>query len=87
MPFVSQVSPEFWEQYNELPAEVQNLSNKAYRLFLADPWHPSLALKKVGPFWSARISLGYRVVGYRRNNEFFWFWIGSHAEYDRLLRG
>jgi len=50
------------------------------------PSHPSLNLKKVGPFWSARISLEYRVLGYRQDREFFWFWIGPHDEYVKIIK-
>ena len=71
MTFHSRVSGEFWEQYNALPAEVQRLADKAYKLFSANPYHPSLALKKVGPYWSARVSLEYRVLGYQQGDEFF----------------
>jgi hypothetical protein len=83
---VSHVSAEFWEQYNALPAEVQRQADKAYRLFTSNPSHPSINLKKVGPFWSARISLEYRVLGYQEDHEFFWFWIGPHDEYDKILK-
>ena len=41
--------------------------------------HPS------DPIFSVRISLGYRAVGVRESDEIVWFWIGSHAEYERLL--
>jgi hypothetical protein len=84
--FVSRVSPDFWERYNALPSEVREQAEKAYRLFSSNPNHPSLGLKKAGPYWSARISIGYRVLGYRRGDEFFWFWIGPHDEYERLLK-
>jgi len=31
------------------------------------------------------VTLGYRAVGLLEDDEITWFWIGSHAEYDRLL--
>jgi hypothetical protein len=30
--------------------------------------------------------LRYRALAVRRGDDFIWFWIGSHAEYDALLR-
>jgi hypothetical protein len=33
-----------------------------------------------------RIGLAYRALGVRDGEEIIWFWIGSHAHYDRLLR-
>jgi hypothetical protein len=31
------------------------------------------------------VTLGYRAVGLMENDEITWFWIGTHAAYDRLL--
>jgi hypothetical protein len=33
-----------------------------------------------------RVTVAYRAVGFLENDEVTWFWIGSHAEYDRLLK-
>jgi hypothetical protein len=35
--------------------------------------------------YSARIGLGYRALGVRQGSTIVWFWIGSHADYDRLV--
>jgi len=32
-----------------------------------------------------RIGRDYRAVGVRHHDEVIWFWIGSHADYERLL--
>jgi hypothetical protein len=85
----SRATPRFWAAYRELPPEVQDLARKAYRLFLENPAHPSLHFKKVhdrDPVYSARVSLGYRAVGLLEDEDITWFWIGSHAQYDRLLK-
>ncbi|WP_442958366.1 ParE family toxin-like protein [Povalibacter sp.] len=47
--------------------------------------HPSIRLKHVGEFWSARVGLHWRAVGTDVENGISWFWIGSHAEYDKLI--
>jgi hypothetical protein len=78
-------SPEFWECYRDLPAEVRDLADKAFSLLQANPRHPSLHFKKVGRFWSARVGLDYRAVAVEAEDGFVWFWIGAHAEYDRLI--
>ena len=39
---------------------------------------------RVGAYWSVRISPGYRALARRRENDLYWFWIGPHAEYDRI---
>ena len=36
--------------------------------------------------YSCRVTLGYRALGLLENEEITWFWIGSHADYDRLLK-
>jgi mRNA-degrading endonuclease RelE of RelBE toxin-antitoxin system len=72
-----------------LPSDIRKQALAAYQLFLADPFHPSLQFKRVGknnPVWSARVGLDYRVLGLRdSDDEIEWFWIGTHAEYDKLI--
>jgi len=80
-------SPEFWACYRALPKDVQELADDKFKLLKAEPRHPSLHLKKVGRLWSARVGLHHRVVGLNAPNHggIAWFWIGTHAEYDKLL--
>jgi hypothetical protein len=76
--------PEFWEHYQRLPEEIQGLADKNYALLKDNPHHPSLRLKKVGAYWSARVGLHYRVLGVEVPEGILWFWIGTHDEYERL---
>jgi len=78
-------SPAFWTCYRALPASVRDLADKAFGLLKADPRHSSLHFKKVGKFWSARVGTHYRSVGAKLPDGVLWFWIGSHAEYDKML--
>jgi len=55
-------TPDFWRRYRALPPEVRELADKNFALLRGDPHHPSLRLKKVGEFWSARVGLHYRVL-------------------------
>ena len=85
----SRATAGFWAAYNELPSEVRNAAQKAYRLFRENPKHPGLQFKKVHdrePVYSVRVTGAYRAVGLLENDEVTWFWIGSHAAYDRLLK-
>jgi hypothetical protein len=85
----SRATPRFWVAYGALPESVQEHARKAYRLFRENPAHPSLQFKKVserGPVYAARVTLDYRTLGVLTGGEVVWFWIGSHAAYDRLLR-
>ncbi|HEX8675403.1 MAG TPA: hypothetical protein VF710_26140 [Longimicrobium sp.] len=39
------------------------------------------------PIYSARVGRHYRALGERQvDDTIVWFWIGSHADYDRILR-
>ncbi len=78
-------SPEFWSCYQALPAEIQKLADKAFSLLKSDPGHSSLHFKKVGRFRSARVGLRYRAVAVEAPDGLLWFWIGTHAEYDKLV--
>jgi hypothetical protein len=35
--------------------------------------------------YSVRITSGYRALGVLEDDVIVWFWIGSHADYDRLI--
>ncbi len=76
---------EFWDCYNKLPSEIQELAKKNYDLLKINPKHKSVRLKKVGDWYSVRVGLGYRALAIVDNGDLIWFWIGSHAEYDNLL--
>ena len=82
------VTPAFREALRRLPKPVQRQARDAYRIFAVAPGHPGLRLKKVRDdpvVVSVRITRGYRALGVRQADEITWFWIGSHADYDRLL--
>lgn len=78
-------SSSFRACYQGLPADVRDLADKNFHLLKADPAHPSLQFKKVGKLWSARVGAHYRALATPIDEGFLWVWIGSHAEYDRLL--
>jgi len=84
----SRTTAGFRKAYAELPERVRHQAREAFRTFQRDPQHPSLRLKPVHPslpIYSARVGLGYRAVATREREAWVWFWIGSHAEYDRLI--
>jgi hypothetical protein len=78
-------SPAFWEAYRHLPESVRALADKNYMLLKQNPQHPSLHLKKMGRFWSVRVGSRYRSLAVEIDGGLLWFWIGSHADYDRLI--
>jgi hypothetical protein len=83
----SRTTRRFRELFAALPKEIQREARDANRLFNANPNHRTLRFKKVEGTrhtYSARVSLGYRVLGILRADVIDWHWIGGHAEYDRL---
>ena len=80
-------SSRFWQCYNSLPESVRELADKNFRLLREDPTHPSLEFKKVGRIRSVRVGLHYRALAVEVDDGFVWFWIGTHADYDRLIAG
>jgi hypothetical protein len=78
-------SPKFWIAYEALPLPVRKLADANYELLKRDPRHPSLQVKKVGRYWSIRVGLRYRALAVDGDGGYLWFWIGSHADYDRMI--
>lgn len=84
----SAISQSFLTLFAALPVDVQALARKNYKLWKENPSHPSLQFKRIGKrteSYSVRIGLAWRVVGVKSNDAIIWFWIGSHADYDKLV--
>lgn len=84
----SRITRSFRLAFDGLPEDVRVRARRAYRLFREKPEHPSLRFKKVADsenIYSVRIGLGYRALGLLEGSTIVWFWIGSHADYDRLI--
>jgi hypothetical protein len=85
----SSVTRDFRAGYDRLPVSVREQAARAYALWKTHPHHPSLQFKRVShsqPIYAARVGLSYRALGLREGDHVYWFWIGSHAEYDELLK-
>ena len=54
-------------------------------LLKENPRHPSLQLKKIDRFWSARVGSRYRALAVEVDAGLLWFWIGSHADYEARI--
>ncbi|MBX9928459.1 MAG: hypothetical protein K2X99_06045 [Gemmatimonadaceae bacterium] len=76
---------EFWSCYRALPAAVRAVADKQFDLLKSDPAHPSLHFKQIGRYRSARVGARYRALAIEVDDGFLWWWIGTHAEYDRLV--
>jgi len=86
---ISRATRNFWKCFRALPAGIQEKAKEAYTLFRDDPWYPSLNFKRVHsslPIYSVRITKDYRAVGTLSGDKIVWFWAGTHAEYNGLLK-
>ena len=84
----SYITDDFTDCFEKLPDSVKRQARKAYQLWKKDMYYPSLQFKRVNnrePIYSVRIGRGWRVLGLIEGNAIMWFWIGSHADYDKLL--
>jgi hypothetical protein len=84
---ISRTHARFWDCFQALPQDTQHLARAKYRLWEQDCFHPSLHFKLLKEdVWSVRINPTYRALGRRKGSLVVWFWIGSHSEYDKVLK-
>lgn len=84
----SRTTRRFRHLLGALPAHRRTQARDACALFRQHPSHPGLRFKKAHadtPAYSARVGMGYRALGALDGDTVVWFWIGSHADYDKLL--
>ena len=85
----SGTTPEFWKHYRQLPEPIQRLADKNYKLWIENPRHPSIHFKKIAgheTLHSARVGDHYRTIAHVEGSSVVWTWIGSHEEYNKLVR-
>ena len=84
----SQALPQFWKLYRRLPRTIRQRAAKTYRLWREHPESRGLQFKRVGnrrAVYSVRITDAYRVLGLVDGDTIYWFWIGPHDEYERVI--
>ncbi|BAY83008.1 hypothetical protein NIES267_24940 [Calothrix parasitica NIES-267] len=83
----SLTTPDFWEAYAVLSPKIKEQAKKAYQLWKNNQFHPSLHFKKVGDnLSSARITANYGALALKQGDDYYWIWIGSHNDYEELIR-
>jgi len=82
----SSVTNSFRALFQRQPPAIQALACKNFRLWQRNPHHPSLRFKKVRGYWTARVGADCRVVGLLEGDTLYWFWIGTHDEYETLIK-
>jgi mRNA-degrading endonuclease RelE of RelBE toxin-antitoxin system len=81
---------EFWKEYRALPADIRERANKQFALPRANPRYPSLQFKKLTErggqeLWSARVTLKYRALALKVDDDYVWFWIGEDDLYEGMI--
>ena len=79
--------PSFWQKYRNLKPAVKAGARKAYRLWVENPFHPSLNFKCIDSdedIWSVRVTKSHRALGVLSGDTVTWFWIGNHDEYEKF---
>jgi len=81
---------DFWKEYRTLPPEIRDRADKQFALLRANPRHPSLQFKKLAQragreLWSARVTLKYRALAVKLDDDYIWFWIGEHDIYEAII--
>jgi hypothetical protein len=82
----SRGTADFWRLYHKLPLPIRNAAQSAFKKFSDNPAHPGLQLERLkfdSRAWSVRVTRNYRAVARRYDDDWLWFWIGSHEEFDR----
>ena len=85
----SVTSSRFRKCLENLPSRIQTKARIAYHLWLENPYHPSLQYKQIhsiSPIYAVRVSLGYRALGILEDDTMVWFWIGSHEDYNSMIK-
>ena len=87
---------QFRELFAALPKRIQLLVREACPLFASNPAHLSLRVHEladskkghhVSGSYSVSITMQYRAIYVVVDGINVWYWIGTHADYDRFTGG
>lgn len=79
----------FRKAYKSLTIATKRKAKVAYQRWKKDPYRPSVNFKQVHDvkqIYSVRIGNSYRALGLKEKNTIIWFWIGSHEDYNKMLK-
>lgn len=87
----SEMTRTFRSLYKALPLAIRKIAIENYGFWKNNSKHPSLHFKPISPkrlrVWSVRVGSDYRALALVENDTAKWFWIGTHKNYERILRG
>jgi hypothetical protein len=76
----------FWQAYRALPQPIRAIADKNFELLKLNSRHPSLHFKRIGQAYSVRVGRDFRALAVANGDDAVWFWTGSHAEYNQILK-
>lgn len=87
-------TPSFRKLFSKLDPTVQRLARKAYVQYRRDPKLVNFESKgrlkvrgKTCVVYGARINDNWRALAILIDSKYYWYWIGTHTDYDRMLEG
>jgi mRNA-degrading endonuclease RelE of RelBE toxin-antitoxin system len=87
---ISKTTARFKQAFDKLPQSIQRQARQKYKLWRGDSNHPSLHFKLLrgqADLWSIRVGDHYRALGFFEDkNLFIWTWIGTHEQYNKLVK-
>ena len=78
-------TPGFWSHFEQLPEPAKRVATRNFQRLKENPRHISLRFKRIGRYWSVRVGRSYRALAEEDGDDFIWVWIGSHANYNRMV--
>lgn len=78
-------SSKFEKSAAALPARIQGKIKKSFAQLNQNPNYPSLQFKKMDDLYSIRVTISYRALAYKEGDDYIWFWVGEHDEYDKII--
>jgi hypothetical protein len=82
----SSTTPSFWRAYRALPPEIQIEAERSISFGKQTLVTPRFTSNAKEIYWSVRITKGWRALARDYEGTLYWFWIGSHDEYERRLK-
>lgn len=78
----------FRDSLSTLPSQIQQLAFQKYQTLLLNPQQVSIKQmpgnQRQFEVWSAQVGNRYRALSVKFKNQFIWYWIGSHEEYNKI---
>ena len=85
----SRTTKRFRKAFDDLPKNVKESAMNSFNKWMQNPELESLRFKKIHSskqVYSVRVGRGWRALGVKEGDVMIWFWIGSHSDYDILIK-